>query len=63
MTPTASGWFGVQMLDGVGAGIFGALTPLVVADIMQGTGRHNLAQGAVATAQGMGASLSGSLPA
>jgi len=50
---------GVQLLDGVGAGIFGALTPLVIADIMRGTGRYNLAQGAVATLQGIGASLSG----
>jgi len=40
---------GVQILDGVGAGIFGALTPLVIADIMRGTGRYNLAQGAIAT--------------
>ena len=47
------------MLDGVGAGIFGALTPLVIADIMHGTGRYNLAQGAIATVQGIGASLSG----
>jgi MFS family permease len=50
---------GVQLLDGVGAGIFGALTPLVIADIMRGTGRYNLAQGAVATVQGIGASVSG----
>ena len=50
---------GVQVLDGVGAGIFGAPSPLVIADIMRGTGRYNLAQGAVATAQGIGASLSG----
>jgi MFS family permease len=50
---------GVQVLDGIGAGIFGALTPLVIADIMRGTGRYNLAQGAVATVQGIGASLSG----
>ena len=50
---------GVQVLDGVGAGIFGALTPLVIADTMRGTGRYNLAQGAVATVQGIGASLSG----
>jgi len=50
---------GVQLLDGVGAGIFGALTPLVIADIMRGTGRYNLAQGAVATMQGIGASVSG----
>src|SRR6202048_4710407 len=50
---------GVQLLDGVGAGVFGALTPLVIADIMRGTGRYNLALGAIATAQGIGASLSG----
>jgi MFS family permease len=52
---------GVQILDGVGAGIFGALTPLVIADIMRGTGRYNLAQGAIATLQGIGASVSGLL--
>jgi MFS family permease len=50
---------GVQILDGVGAGIFGALTPLVIADIMRGTGRYNLAQGAIATMVGIGASTSG----
>ena len=50
---------GVQLLDGVGAGVFGALTPLVIADIMRGTGRYNLAQDAIATVQGIGASLSG----
>jgi len=49
----------VQLLDGIGAGIFGAITPLLIADLMRGTGRYNLAQGAVATAQGVGASLSG----
>jgi MFS family permease len=49
----------VQLLDGVGAGISGALTPLIVADLMRGTGRYNLAQGAVATFQGIGASASG----
>ncbi|MGA8755344.1 MAG: MFS transporter [Stellaceae bacterium] len=56
----ASGWLiGVQLLDGIGAGIWGAITPLVVADLMRGTGRYNVAQGGVATAQGVGASLSG----
>jgi len=50
---------GVQLLDGIGAGVYGALTPLVIADIMRGTGRYNLALGAIATAQGIGASLSG----
>jgi len=57
-----SAWLiGVQLLDGVGAGIFGALTPLVVSDIMRGSGRYNLAFGGVTTAQGIGASLSGLL--
>jgi MFS family permease len=56
----SSAWLiGVQLLDGVGAGIYGALMPLVVADIMRGTGRYNLALGAIATMHGIGASLSG----
>jgi MFS family permease len=50
---------GVQLLDGVGAGIFAVLATLVVADLMRGTGRYNLALGAVATMQGIGASISG----
>jgi len=55
-----SAWLiAVQLLDGVGAGIFGALTPLILADLTRGTGRFNLAQGAVATVQGIGASCSG----
>ncbi len=49
----------MQLLDGVGAGIFGAITPLVLADLMRGTGRYNMAQGGIATAQGIGASSSG----
>lgn len=52
---------GVQLLDGVGAGIFGALFPIVVADLTRGTGRYNVAQGAVATFQGVGAAVSASL--
>jgi MFS family permease len=56
----ASVWLiSVQLLDGIGAGIWGAITPLIVADLMRGTGRYNVAQGGVATAQGIGASLSG----
>ena len=55
-----SAWLiGVQLLDGIGAGIFGALTPLLIADLMRGTGRYNVALGAVGTAQGIGASSSG----
>jgi MFS family permease len=52
---------GVQLLDGVGAGIYGAIFPVVVADLMRGTGRFNVAQGAVITAQGIGAALSTTL--
>lgn len=51
---------GVQSLDGVGAGIFGALFPLVVADLTRGTGRFNVSQGAIMTAIGIGAALSSS---
>jgi MFS family permease len=49
---------GVQLLDGVGAGIFGAIFPVIIADLMRGTGRFNIAQGAVITAQGVGAAAS-----
>ena len=52
---------GVQLLDGVGAGIFGAIFPVIVADLMRGTGRFNAAQGAIMTAQGIGAALSTAL--
>ena len=51
----------VQCLDGIGAGIYGALFPLVVADLTRGTSRFNVAQGAVATAQGLGAAFSATL--
>jgi len=51
----------VQTLDGVGAGLFGALFPVIVADLMRGTGRYNIAQGAILTAQGIGAALSTTL--
>ena len=48
----------VQLLDGIGAGIFGVVSVLVVADLTRGTGRFNLTQGALATATGLGAGLS-----
>jgi hypothetical protein len=48
----------VQLLDGVGAGIFGALFPLVVADLTRGTGHFNVSQGAIATAAGLGGAFS-----
>jgi len=49
---------GIQILDGVGAGIFGVVSVLVIADLTRGTGRFNLTLGAVTTAVGIGASLS-----
>jgi MFS family permease len=49
---------GVQTLDGIGAGIFGALFPLIVADLTRGTGHFNVSQGAIATAAGLGGALS-----
>ena len=48
----------IQLLDGIGAGIFGVVGVLVIADLTRGTGRFNLMQGALATATGIGASAS-----
>jgi MFS family permease len=46
------------LLDGVSAASLGILVPLVLADVMRGSGHFNLAQGAVGAAVGIGASLS-----
>jgi MFS family permease len=48
----------IQLLDGIGAGIFGVVGILVIADLTRGTGRFNLMQGVLATATGIGASAS-----
>jgi MFS family permease len=48
----------VQILDGVAAGTLDALIPLVLADIMRGTGRYNAARGVLGTVQGVAGSLS-----
>jgi MFS family permease len=48
----------IQVLDGIGAGVFGVLSVLVIADLTRGTGRFNLTLGAIATAVGIGAALS-----
>ena len=48
----------VQLLDGIGAGLINVLGVLIIADLTRGTGRFNLMQGALATATGLGASLS-----
>ena len=50
-----------QVLDGITAATLGIMVPLMIADIMRGTGRFNLAQGMVGTAMGIGASISPTL--
>ena len=42
----------VQLLDGVGAGIFGVVGVLVIADLTRGTGRFNLMQGGAGNRDG-----------
>jgi predicted MFS family arabinose efflux permease len=58
LTAKADALVAIQILDGVGAGIFGVVSVLVIADLTQGTGRFNLTLGAISTAVGIGASLS-----
>jgi MFS family permease len=48
----------IQLLDGVAAGVFGVISVIIAADLMQGTGRFNLAQGLMALSVGIGAGLS-----
>jgi len=52
---------GVQLLDGLGAGLIGALFPVVVADLTRGSGHFAAAQGAVGTLHAVGGILSGAL--
>ena len=48
----------IQLLDGIGAGLFGVISILMIADLSQGTGRFNLLQGVVYSAIGLAAALS-----
>ena len=48
----------IQILDGIGAGIFGVVAVIVVADLARGTGRFNFIQGAINTGVSIGASIS-----
>lgn len=61
----ARGWneqtIAIQVLDGIGAAIFGVVSVLVIADLTRGSGRFNFTQGAVTTAVGIGAALSQSI--
>ena len=50
----------VQILDGVGAGVLGVVTPGVVALLLRGSGHINLGLGMVMTLQGIGAAFSAS---
>jgi MFS family permease len=59
-TVTSEPWLviAVQLLDGVSAATLGVLVPLVLADVMRGSGHFNFAQGVMGAAVGIGASLS-----
>jgi MFS family permease len=48
----------IQLLDGIGAGLLGVVTLLMIADLSTGTGRFNLLQGVVYSAIGLMAALS-----
>jgi len=61
LTSSASCLIAIQILDGIGAAIFGVVSVLVIADLTQGTGRFNLTLGVVTTAVGIGAALSQSI--
>ena len=41
-----------QVLDGVGFGVFDALIPLLLADILRGTGRYNVSRASSALSRG-----------
>lgn len=44
----------LQILDGIGAGIFGVISVLMIADLTKGTGRFNVTQGMLNTCIGIG---------
>jgi len=48
----------IQLLDGLSGATLGVVTTLIIADLTNGTGRFNLAQGLAGTFSGVGASLS-----
>ena len=58
MTSSPYGIVGIQLLDGVAAGIFGVISIVIASDLVRGTGRFNLAQGLTALSVGIGAGLS-----
>lgn len=48
----------MQTLSGIDAAVLGILSPLIIADVTAGSGRYNLAQGAVGMTTGIGAAFS-----
>ncbi|TXC80891.1 MFS transporter [Paraburkholderia azotifigens] len=58
LTTNPYGIVGIQLLDGVAAGIFGVVAVVITSDLMRGTGRFNVAQGLMALCVGIGAALS-----
>jgi hypothetical protein len=47
-----------QILDGVATGVWDVLIPLILADLVAGSGRYSMSRGVVGTVQGIGGSLS-----
>ena len=58
LTSNTVGLVAIQILDGVGVGIFGVVSVLVIADLTRDSGRFNITLGAIGTAVGVGAALS-----
>ncbi len=58
LTHATGALIGIQVLDGVANAIFGIVSILVIKDRTRGTGRFNIAAGALATMVGIGAALS-----
>ncbi|WP_232628935.1 MFS transporter [Methylobacterium sp. Leaf118] len=51
----------IQVFDGISASVLGVMVPLIVSDVTRGSGRFNIALGAVGTGMGIGAALSTAL--
>jgi predicted MFS family arabinose efflux permease len=49
---------GSQLLDGIASGIWDVLIPLILADLVVGSGRYSMSRGVLGTVQGVGGSLS-----
>ncbi len=61
LTHATAALIGIQFLDGVANAVFVIVSILVIKDRTEGTGRFNLASGALATMVGIGAALSNTI--